>query len=120
MAPNWISTAKVLPKSSSAKPKKRCTSSRCPVEETGTNSVRPSTMPRTIALIMSKVMRCSAGNVAVARAESPELVANSQPGQWQRYDVQQDAPGGGTNVPIQAMTGWDFFAALLVCTALIP
>src|SRR5882757_7735684 len=61
MAPNWISTAKVLPKSSSAKPKKRCTSSRCPVEDTGMNSVRPSTIPRMMALMMSKVMKCSSG-----------------------------------------------------------
>src|SRR5262249_30395010 len=62
MAPNWISTAKVLPKSSSSKPKKRCTNSRCPVEETGRNSVSPSTTPRTNALNRSNVMSGSAGN----------------------------------------------------------
>src|SRR5215831_19931041 len=62
MAPNWISTAKVLPKSASSKPKKRCTSSRCPVEETGRNSVRPSTTPRTNALNRSNVMSGYAGN----------------------------------------------------------
>src|SRR2546430_15224520 len=60
MAPNWISTAKVLPKSSSSKPKKRCTSNRWPVEDTGRNSVRPSTTPRTNALRRSNVIIGSA------------------------------------------------------------
>src|SRR5882724_3167623 len=61
MAPNWISTAKVLPKSSSSKPKKRCTSRRWPVEDTGRNSVRPSTTPRKNALRRSNDMTNSVG-----------------------------------------------------------
>src|SRR5262245_58665720 len=56
MAPNWIRIAKVLPKSSSSKPKKRWTRSRWPVEDTGRNSVRPSTTPRTKALNRSKII----------------------------------------------------------------
>src|ERR1700730_13165548 len=56
MAPNWIRTAKVLPKSSSSNPKNRCTSKRCPVEDTGRNSVKPSTTPRTNALRKSNNM----------------------------------------------------------------
>src|SRR6202167_4513972 len=49
-------TAKLLPKSSSLKPKKRCTRRRWPVEETGMNSVNPSTTPRMIALRKSNVI----------------------------------------------------------------
>src|SRR6266536_565497 len=56
MAPSWISTAKLLPKVSSPKPKKCWTSSRCPVEDTGTNSVSPSTMPRIVAVNTSSSM----------------------------------------------------------------
>ncbi len=52
MAPNWIRTVKVshtgplTPRSFSAR-------SRCAVEETGRNSVRPSTTPRMIAFNQS-------------------------------------------------------------------
>src|SRR5260370_40386269 len=56
IAPSWISTAKVLPKSSSPKPKKCCRRSRCPVDDTGMYSVRPSTMPRPAALKISTNM----------------------------------------------------------------
>src|SRR5262245_13213431 len=56
IAPNWMSTAKVLPKSSSSKPKNLCTSNRWPVEDTGMNSVSPSTIPRTNALNRSDNM----------------------------------------------------------------
>jgi hypothetical protein len=49
--------AKVLPKSSSLKPKKCSISKRCPVEETGRNSVSPSTMPRKAAFRRSNSMR---------------------------------------------------------------
>src|SRR5262245_19268609 len=51
-----MSTANVLPKSSSSKPKKRCTKRRWPVEDTGRNSVSPSTTPRTKALKRSNSM----------------------------------------------------------------
>src|SRR6266849_5281530 len=53
IAPSWIRTAKVLPKSSSPKPKKCCSRSKCPVDDTGMYSVRPSTMPRPVALKIS-------------------------------------------------------------------
>src|SRR5229473_6860571 len=56
IAPSWIRTAKVLPKSSSPKPKKCCSRSRCPVDDTGMYSVRPSTMPRPAALKISTNM----------------------------------------------------------------
>src|SRR6187455_165274 len=52
-----MSTTKVLPKSSSPKPKKCCSNSRCPVDDTGRNSVKPSTTPSTMALIRSNSMR---------------------------------------------------------------
>src|ERR1044071_4297718 len=51
-----MSTTKVLPKSSSPKPKKCCSSKRCPVDDTGRNSVKPSTTPSTMALIRSNSM----------------------------------------------------------------
>src|SRR5215470_17968152 len=53
IAPSWIRTANVLPKSSSLKPKKCSSNSRCPVDDTGMYSVRPSTMPRPAALKIS-------------------------------------------------------------------
>ena len=68
IAPNWIRTAKLLPKSSSLKPKNRCISKRCPVDETGMNSVNPSTTPRMIALIKSNVMDSSAAEEGAAGA----------------------------------------------------
>src|ERR1700733_7927595 len=49
MAPSWISTTKLSQKAPSPRPKKRFTSSMWPVEETGKNSVMPSTMPRMTA-----------------------------------------------------------------------
>src|SRR5439155_20415100 len=86
-------------------------SNRWPVEETGTNSVRPSTMPRMIALRMSKVMHCSgAKSIRAFRPTVP-------PGQWPWYDAQQFAPDDGMMVPSGAITGWDFFRALLGCAA---
>ena len=54
IAPSWIRTTKVLPKSSSSKPKKRSSSNKCPVEDTGRNSVSPSTTPKSVALNRSK------------------------------------------------------------------
>jgi hypothetical protein len=48
MAPSWTSTANVL-FASLSRPKKCCRSRRCPVEETGRNSVIPSTKPRNAA-----------------------------------------------------------------------
>src|SRR5580704_9415438 len=47
--------AKVLPKASSPKPKKCCINSRCPVDDTGRYSVKPSTTPRTTALMKSSI-----------------------------------------------------------------
>src|SRR5579862_5158459 len=67
MAPSWIRTSNDLPKSSSSKPRKWPTSSRCPVEDTGRNSVTPSTMPRKIALITSNVIASSAAGRARQR-----------------------------------------------------
>jgi hypothetical protein len=59
--------------------------------------------------------------MAVARAGTDRACRPSNPsGQWQWYDAQQDAPGAGTILPMEAMNGWDFFAALLVSAALIP
>src|SRR5438132_1246552 len=51
-----MSTAKLFQKLSSPRSKNRSTSNRCPVEETGRNSVTPSTMPRITALIVSEIM----------------------------------------------------------------
>src|SRR5262245_28010271 len=91
MAPNWISTAKVLPKSSSSKPKKRCISRRCPVEDTGRNSVRPSTTPRTNALTRSNVISGSAAGgetgAGVFRPRAPAKGRGAFPASstlWQR------------------------------------
>src|SRR5262245_27823685 len=77
MVPNWIRIAKVLPKSSSSKPKKRCTSSRWPVEDTGRNSVRPSTTPRTNALKRSNVITGSADGLI-----TQEYRAAPRAGDW--------------------------------------
>src|SRR6516165_6981706 len=100
MAPNWISTAKVLPKSSSSKPKKCWTRSRWPVEDTGRNSVRPSTTPRTKALKRSNNMTGSAGKEGVAprstgrgrsgRRGFPASLTLEQRG---RANIAQVAPG---------------------------
>src|ERR1700680_653581 len=103
MAPNWISTAKVLPKSSSSKPKKRWTSRRCPVEDTGTNSVRPSTTPRKNALNRSNDMTGSAakkgeggligrweGNNKAGKTAFPPSLP---PEQGERANIAQVAPG---------------------------
>ena len=49
IAPSWISTSKVWPEDS--KPRKWATRRRCPVEETGRNSVSPSINPRNRASI---------------------------------------------------------------------
>src|SRR5215813_9371510 len=66
MAPNWIRIAKVLPNRWSPKPKKCSTRSRCPVDDTGMYSVRPSTMPRQAALKISTNM----GRNSVANGQS--------------------------------------------------
>src|SRR5215471_9251993 len=81
MAPSWIKTANVLPKFSSANPKKWSTNSRCPVEDTGMNSVNPSTTPRMVALMRSNSMRAySAGQQGNFRSEAFE--ASAWPSQW--------------------------------------
>src|SRR5665647_1657441 len=54
MAPSWIRIANDLPKESSPQPRKCSISSRWPVEETGKNSVSPSTTPSTAALTRSR------------------------------------------------------------------
>ena len=46
MEPSWISTSKVLP--GELKPRKYPASSRWPVEDTGMNSVSPSSSPSRI------------------------------------------------------------------------
>ena len=51
------------------------TSSRCPVEETGRNSVRPSTTPRTTALMRSNIMQAPRQTAHAARANRSVLVA---------------------------------------------
>jgi hypothetical protein len=49
MAPNWIATVNALVNGSSAIPIKDEAIIICPVEDTGKNSVRPSTIARIIA-----------------------------------------------------------------------
>src|SRR5438477_8584790 len=56
IAPSWIRIAKLFQKLSSPRLKKRSASNRWPVEETGRNSVMPSTMPRITARIASDIM----------------------------------------------------------------
>src|SRR5690349_23537587 len=68
-------------------------------------------MPRMIALRMSKVMQCSGAKSV--RAFRP----TASSGQWRCHDVQQFGDRGGMIVPRSAMTGWDFFRALLGCAA---
>src|SRR5262249_40277322 len=84
MAPSWISTTNVLPNWSSSKPKNRSSSRRCPVDDTGKNSVRPSTMPRTTALKRSNDMGGSAQTKAAhdarfGRPQCGELFTQHQP-----------------------------------------
>lgn len=49
MVPNWITIVKSLVKSSPAIPKNEDPIIKCPVDETGKNSVSPSIMARTTA-----------------------------------------------------------------------
>jgi hypothetical protein len=49
MAPSWMKTVKAAARSP-VKPRKCPARIRWPVEETGTNSVSPSTIPRTSAM----------------------------------------------------------------------
>jgi len=50
MAPSWMNTSKVFAPCHASKPRNRPAMIRCPVEDTGMNSVAPSTSPITAAL----------------------------------------------------------------------
>ena len=67
------------------------TSSRCPVDETGRNSVRPSTMPRTTALIRSRSAELEAGEEAPIEVHGAARVpeARQAPRLWRKAAIGQ-------------------------------
>ena len=64
IAPNWINTSKVRPVLSN--PRKCPTKSKCPVDETGMNSVSPSIIPRIMGnMIDSKFTKSSSKKISI-------------------------------------------------------
>src|SRR5215510_14115146 len=90
MAPNWIRTANVSQNSLRAKslPRNRFTSKRWPVDDTGRNSVSPSTMPSTMALKKSN-------NIKGLRADRGKSQRLDRPAAgWDVRLFYQHQPGG--------------------------
>src|SRR3954470_24267347 len=96
MAPDWITTSKVFMISSLVRPSSELARMRCPVDETGRNSVRPSTMPMTAALINSNAStlgdsgRPRARNTAAAVQSAQSYAARLAPG-WGKGSLRAGA-----------------------------
>src|SRR5690348_16455517 len=95
IAPSWMMTLNAAHLSSS-KPSSAVARIRCPVEETGRNSVPPSTMPR-ISAIRSRGTSAGRGQIDPPSGELAAAVESAEPfvadrGERRRLDAERLQP----------------------------
>src|SRR3954451_751424 len=106
IAPSWMMTLNAA-HFWALKPRSSVARIRCPVEETGRNSVTPSTMPRMMAItrigtsVGRRQVDPAAGELAAPVEAAEPFVSNC--GQWRRLDPERFQPRGAARRHIVAL-----------------